>query len=209
MLSVGLLTAFSGGLWAAFQRHAGRLFGYAAVTELGISLLAISLPDRTLGLQIVFSMIFPRALAYGVWAMSLSVFRDAAGSLHYQSLQGLARQFPLATLGVFLSILSLSGVPLLAGFPARQMLWQELSAAGPWPALWMGLTGLGLWIASLRILAALSMSPENTDWESRETPIQRAMISLGLAALFLAGLFPQWVAPLLTNLPGLFSQISR
>ncbi|MDX9991194.1 MAG: proton-conducting transporter membrane subunit [Anaerolineales bacterium] len=209
LLSVGLLTAFSGGLWAAFQRHAGRLFGYAAVAELGISLLALSLPDRALGLQIVFSMIIPRALAYGVLAISLAVFQEAAGSLRYQSLQGLARHFPVATLGIFLSILSLSGVPLLAGFPVRQVLWQELSALGVGPALWLGLTSLGLWIAALRILATLTMAPENTEWESREAPLQRTMISIGLAALFLSGLFPQWAAPLLTNLPGLFSQISR
>jgi NADH-quinone oxidoreductase subunit N len=206
---VGLLTAISGGLWAAFQRHAGRLFGYAAVTEIGFSLVAVSLPDRMLGLEIIFFMIVPRALAYGTWAMSLAVLREAAPSLRYQSLQGLARQYPLATMGIFISLLSLSGVPLLASFPIRQILWQGLAAQEIQPAMWMGLASLGLWIASLRTLAVLSMSPDNTEWESRETPVQRVMITLGVAALFLAGLFPQWAAPLLVNLGGMFSQISR
>lgn len=206
---VGLLTAISGGLWAAFQRHAGRLFGYAAVTEIGFSLVAVSLPDRMLGLEIIFFMIVPRALAYGTWAMSLAVLRDAAINLRYQSLQGLARQYPLATMGIFISLLSLSGVPLLASFPIRQVLWQGLAAQGFQPAMWMGLASLGLWIASLRTLAVLSMSPGNTEWESRETPVQRVMIMFGVAALFLAGLFPQWAAPLLANLGGMFTQISR
>jgi NADH-quinone oxidoreductase subunit N len=98
--TVGLLTALSGGLWAAFERHAGRIFGYAAVVEIGLSLAAVSLPDRMLGLEIVFFMIVPRALAYGTWAMSLAVLRNAAPDLRYQSLQGLARQYPLAALGV-------------------------------------------------------------------------------------------------------------
>ena len=205
---IGLLTAVSGGVWAAFQRHAGRIFGYAAVTEIGLSLVAASLPDRLLGLQIIFYMIIPRALAYGTWAISLSVLREAADSLRYQSLQGLARQYPVATLGSFVSLLSLSGVPLLASFPVRQSLWQGLSVQGLMPAMWLGIASLGLWIASLRLLAVLSMAPENTEWQSRETPIQRAMIAVGLAALFLSGFFPQWAAPLLANVAGLFSQIS-
>jgi NADH-quinone oxidoreductase subunit N len=207
--TVGLLTALSGGLWAAFERHAGRIFGYAAVVEIGLSLAAVSLPDRMLGLEIVFFMIVPRALAYGTWAMSLAVLRNAAPDLRYQSLQGLARQYPLAALGVFISLFSLGGAPLLAVFPVRQALWEGLSAQGFLPALWMGLASLGLWIASLRCLAVLTMSPENSEWELRETPYQRVMIALGVAAMFVVGLLPQWAAPLLENLAGLFSQISR
>jgi len=206
---IGLLTALSGGVWAAFQRHAGRIFGYAAVAEIGFSLVAISLPDRMAGLQIVFFMIVPRALAYGTWAMSLSVLREAAEDLRYQSLQGLARRYPIATMGVFISILSLSGVPLLASFPVRQVLWQELAVQGLGLAAAMGLASLGLWIAALRSLAVLSMSAENIEWASQETPAQRVMIGLGLLALFAAGFFPQWAAPLLANLGSLFSQISR
>jgi NADH-quinone oxidoreductase subunit N len=206
---VGLLTALSGGFWAAFQRHAGRLLGFAAVTELGFSLAALSLPDRTVGLQIVFFMILPRVLAYGVWAMALSVLNDASDSLHYQSLQGFARKYPIATAGIFLSLFSLSGAPLLAGFPVRQALWQGLSALGFWPSFWMGLASLGLWIASLRILAVLVMGPETETWQFRETISQRVMIILGLVALFVSGLFPQWAMPLLASLPGLFPQIIR
>lgn len=206
---VGILTAFSGGLWAAFQRHAGRLLGYAAVSEMGFSLIAISLPDRMMGLQIVFFMILPRALAFGVWAMALSVLTGSAANLRYQSLQGLARRHPLAAMGLFFSLLSLSGAPLLASFPARQMLWGGLAAEGLAPALWMGLASLGLWIASLRILAVLTMAPENTEWQIGETLSQRIMLVLGMGLLFFSGVFPQWLAPLLVNLGSLFAQISR
>ncbi len=206
---IGLLTAFSGGVWAAFQRQAGRIFGYAAVTEIGLALAAVSLPDRLLGLQLVFAMIVPRALAYGTWAIALSVLRQSAPDLRYYSLQGLARRYPLATLGWFFSLLSLSGVPLLAGFPARQVLWQALATGGFLPALAVGLATLGLWIAGLRSLAVLTMSGEQDPWRSHETPFQRLLLGAGMTLLFLVGLFPQWAAPLLANLPGLFSQITR
>lgn len=206
---VGLLTALSGGVWAAFQRQAGRVFGYAAVAEIGFSLLAISLPDRMLGLEIVFFMIVPRALAYGTWAMSLSVLQQEAENLRYQSLQGLARRYPLATLGIFVAILSLSGVPLLASFPVRQVLWQGFASRELAPAVWMGLSNLGLWIAALRSLAVLTQAPENTPWTIQETRTQRIMIAVGVTAMFIVGLFPQWAAPLLANLGSLFTQISR
>lgn len=206
---IGLLTALSGGVSAAFQRQAGRIFGYAAVTELGLALAAVSLPDRLLGLQLVFAMIAPRALAYGTWAISLFILRQAAPDLRYSSLQGLARRYPLAALGWFFALLSLSGVPLLAGFPARQALWQALAAGGFFPALAVGLATSGLWISGLRSLAVLAMSGEQESWQVNETPFQRVLLLTGMALMFILGLFPQWAAPLLVNLPGLFGQVTR
>jgi NADH:ubiquinone oxidoreductase subunit 2 (subunit N) len=207
--TVGLLTAVSGGVWAAFQRHAGRVFGYAAVTEIGLALVAVSLPEKMIGLQIIFFLLVPRALAYGVWALSLSVLQQGAPSLRYNDLRGLARHYPLATLGLFLSILSLSGVPLFASFPVRQALWEQLARHGFLPALWMGLASLGLWIAALRSLAVLNLAAENTPWALQETMQQRALILLGLLSLLAVGIFPQWITPLLTNLSGMFEQIGR
>jgi NADH:ubiquinone oxidoreductase subunit 2 (subunit N) len=206
---VGLLMMVSAGVWVAFQRHIGRIFAYAAVAETGISLLAISLPDGQAGLQIMFYLLVPRALAFGVWMMSVSILKAQAPDLKFGSIQGLARQFPLASAGLVLSNLALAGTPLFASFPVRQALWEMLAAQSLPAALLFGLSSLGLWISSLRCLAVLTMAPERTLWVSNETWEQRLMIGFGLLGLLVFGLFPQWAQPFLTNLPSMFEHLGK
>ena len=206
---IGLLMVVSAGLWAAFQRHLGRIFAYAAVAETGLSLLALSLPDRQAGLQIVFYMLIPRALAYGVWTLSISAIKTRVPDLKFSSLQGLARQFPMASAGVVLSNLALAGTPLFASFPVRQALWEKLAAQSIPAALWFGLASLGLWMAALRSLAVLTMAPEHTPWLSVETWSQRVLIGIGLVSLLIIGLIPQWAQPFLANLPLMFEHLGK
>ncbi len=206
---VGLLMVVTSGVWAAFQRHLGRIFAYTAVAETGISLLAISLPDKQIGLQIIFYLLVPRALSLGIWAMSISIFKKQTPDLGFDSLRGMAREFPVATVGLVLASLALTGAPLMASFPIRQALWEQLAMFSFSSALWSGLANLGLWIGALRSLAALVAAPEGMPWKSQETWDQRLLIALGLLALFVFGLFPQWAQPLLANLPAMFEHLGK
>jgi len=61
----------------------------------------------------------------------------------------------------------------------------------------------------LRTLMALVQLPEDIPWNSNETWDQRLLIGLGLLGLFLLGLFPQWVQPLLSNLPAMFEHLGK
>ena len=206
---IGIITLVSAGIWAAFQRHLGRIFAYTAVAETSLSLLAMSLPDRQAGLQIAFYLLVPRALAYGVWTISITILKKHAHDLKFTDLRGLARKFPLASAGILLSNLALAGIPLLASFPVRQALWEKLAAQSTPTALWFGLATIGLWAAALRTLAVLTMAPEHTLWESNESWAQRLLIGIGMAGLLFLGLYPQWAQPFLANLPLMFTHLGK
>ncbi|MEJ5225419.1 MAG: proton-conducting transporter membrane subunit, partial [Anaerolineales bacterium] len=124
---VGLIMMVVGGGWAAFQRHLGRILGYAFIAETGVSLLALSLPDQRLGVQLIFWLILPRVIAMGVWAMAANVLRFRAASLGFADVRGLLRSLPVASAALVLASLSLQGVPLLSSFPVRQALWEQLA----------------------------------------------------------------------------------
>ena len=121
----------------------------------------------------------------------------------------MARSFPLATAGVVLSNLALAGTPLMANFPVRLVLWEQLAALSLPVALWFGIASLGLWIGALRSLAVLTMASAEVPWKSQETWEERLLIGLGLLALFVFGLFPQWMQLLLTNLPAMFEHLGK
>jgi NADH-quinone oxidoreductase subunit N len=206
---VGLLMLITAGLWAAFQRHLGRIFAYASVVETGMSLLAMSLPDRQVGLQIVFFLLVPRALAYGVWTMALSIIKANALDLKFSSVKGMARRLPLASIGVILANLALAGIPLFASFPVRQSLWEKLAAQSLPAASLFGFASLGLVVAALRSMAVLTMAPEQTLWQMTESWSQRVLILAGMASMLVLGLYPQWAQPFLASLPSMFELLGK
>lgn len=204
----GLLMVVTGGLWAAFQRHIGRIMAYGSVTETGFFLLALSL-DLRLGIPILFLLIPARALTLAVWSLSLTVIKDHAESLRFGAVRGLLRTLPFASAGLVLASLSTGAFPLLAGFPARLALWEELARVSLGAAVWMGIGIVGLLTSSVRSLAVLSMAEEYAGWEVRENWLQGIMLGLGMIGLFLLGLFPQIVQALLINLPAMFEHLGR
>jgi len=204
----GLLMVVTGGAWAAFQRHLGRMLGYAAITETGFSLLALSLAPQT-GIDLLFMLLIPRALGLAIWALSLSVLQAQVTPPRFGAVQGMARVYPLAAAGLILAHLSTAGFPLLAGFPIRLALWESLAHQSLSTAFWFLIGILGLLTGAIRTTAVLVMAPENTAWESRESRTQRILIGLGVMALFILGLFPQAVQPWLADLPAMFVHLGR
>ncbi|HMD81968.1 MAG TPA: hypothetical protein VKE92_11700, partial [Anaerolineales bacterium] len=71
----GLLMIVTGGLFAGFQRHLGRIMAYGVIAETGFSILALSL-DPKLGIPILFLLIPARALGQAVWSLSLTVIKN-------------------------------------------------------------------------------------------------------------------------------------
>ena len=206
--SVGLLMVVTGGLWAAFQRHLGRIMAYGAIAETGFSLLALSL-DSKLGIPILFLLIPARALGLAVWSLSLTVIKENVETMRFAAVRGMLRITPMAGAGMVLAALSTSAFPLLAGFPARLALWESLARVSISGALWMGIGIIGLLTSVFRSLAVISMAEEYTTWELRESPTQIFMLGLGMIGLFVLGLFPQTLQYFFSNLPAMFEHLGR
>ncbi|HSG43035.1 MAG TPA: proton-conducting transporter membrane subunit [Anaerolineales bacterium] len=204
----GIIMIVTGGLWAAFQTHIGRMMAYGSVAETGLSLLALSL-DLRLGISILFLLLPARALAFAVWSLSLTILKEHSDTMRFSSVRGMLRISPLASAGLIIASLSTSGFPLLAGFPARLALWDALSRGSFGTALWMGIGIVGLFVASFRMLAVLSMADEYTGWEVGEDWLQGIMLGLGVIGLFFLGVFPQSVQYILSSLPGMFEHLGR
>jgi len=204
----GLLMIVTGGLWAATQRHLGRIMAYSSIAETGFSILALSLDPR-IGIPILFLLIPARALGLAVWSLALTVIKDQAESLRFNAVRGMLRNIPFASTALILASLSTSAFPLLAGFPARLALWENLSHVSLTAALWLGIGIIGLLISSFRTMAVLSMAEEYTSWELSEDWLQSIMLGLGMIGLFILGLFPQFIQYFLADLPAMFDHLGR
>ncbi len=205
----GVLMVVTGGVWSAFQRHLGRIMAYAVVVETGYVILALGIRPSLNSTEVIFLHIIPRGVGLAVWALSLTILAQKSESLRFNSVQGIARAYPLASMGLVLANLSTAGFPLLAGFPPRLALWEGLAGHSVLTVFWLLIGVLGVLIGAVRSLAVLVMAPEKTPWAWNETWVQRIMLGVGVIGLFILGVFPQVVRPLLVNLPLIFTHLGQ
>lgn len=204
----GIFMVASGGVFAALQRHIGRMMGYAAIAETGLLMLAMGMQSAEI-VNVSFLLLIPRGLELAVWALALSIIKRKAPTLQFNEVQGLARSYPVATTAIILSHLSMTGFPLLAGFPPRLALWQELAGQSLPTSFWVFFGMLGLLFAATRTLAVFVMAGGNNVWKLSESWVQMTMLGLGMIGLFILGMFPQVLQPFLINLPALFNHLGQ
>ncbi len=204
----GVFMVASGGLFASQQKHIGRMMGYASIVETGLLLLAAGLRSNEV-VNVTFLLLTPRGLELAVWALAISIIKRKVYSLRFSEVRGLARSYPVAVTSIVLAHLSMAGFPLLAGFPSRAALWQELGGESLTISLWIFIGLLGLLIGAIRTLAVFVMAEENKAWELNESWVQMIMLGLGVIGLFILGIFPQVLQPFIANLPALFEHLGQ
>ncbi|MBN2549132.1 MAG: hypothetical protein JXB15_08245 [Anaerolineales bacterium] len=207
----GILMVVISGLWAAFERHLGRIFGFAILTQIGMALLAVSLgfsdQPGSPGLRIFFAQLLPQGIGIAVWALALSILRDHLQGVDplYRQVQGLAHRLPVTAGCLLLAIFSLAGLPLLANFPGNVALWSALIDESLSAAI-LSLFGCAmLFAAGLRTMAVLFTGLDEPSWKINEPAAPAMLMILGAAMLLILGLFPQWFIPMMSSLGQGFS----
>lgn len=115
---LALLTMLAGNLLALFQQNLKRLLGYSSIAHFGYLMVAIvvggSMAVETVGIYLI-TYLLTTLVAFGVVTMISSPFEgeDAAG-LHFY--RGLFWRRPWLAAVMTVSLLSLAGIPLTAGF---------------------------------------------------------------------------------------------
>lgn len=211
--SAGGLMVVVGGIGAAFQKHLGRLMGFAVMVEIGLSLLAIPAGAMANGsmpaLNIFFALLLPRGLALGVLGMALTSIKTCSQDLSFRAVRGMAQKLPIASSAVVLAYFSLAGFPLLAGFPVHLALWEKLAAQSSIVALAALVGCAGLLVGGLRMMAVLVMGSGEQTLQLAESWGERLLLVVGGTALFMVGLFPQWFFPVMFRLASAFTQTGQ
>jgi len=148
----GVLTLLAGGVLASLQTNVNRILAYMVLVETGYSILAIGLAGQG-GAEALALSLLPRALAYWQWSYTLSSIQQLAPEIDggFPSLRGLFTRLPFHSVSLIISLLGLLGLPALALFPAKRMIWN--SGAGLTfhytPLLSLALAAMALFILRL------------------------------------------------------------
>jgi NADH-quinone oxidoreductase subunit N len=186
----GIIMVASGGVWAAFQTKLSRLFSYAVIMETGFVLIGLSLRNQT-GLQFFTLSMFPRMIAFAVWSYSLAKIEHQKMESSLDGVKGLFKKAPWISLGLFVSMMSLTGIPLFAAFPFRLILIQSLTEQVGSITVWIFLGILGFLIATYRFGARIFQKPDTLEepWEGKYSSI---LMVISIAIIILIGIFPKF-----------------
>lgn len=129
LLAVGLITALMGAVLALSQRDLKAGLAYSTISQLGILVALISLPE---GHGITAALV--GILAHGLYKAALflvvGAVEHAAGTRQLDQLGGLRRAMPGWALVTTIAALSMAGIPPLLGFVAKETLL-EAALANP------------------------------------------------------------------------------
>lgn len=204
---IGTLMIALGGVFIAFQKNLGKAFGYGVIIENGFFLLAIGLTSQG-GLDWVSLLILPRTIAYWLWASCLAYIKTKYNTLEIDSLASLMYSHPFVGTGLIIAQVSIAGIPMLASFPVKRLIWFSAGQPELINSLWMFLGTIGLFILSLRVLIQfLHSDGPQTKWSYLESAGVIIPIILLVALIIIFGLLPQVLNSGVTTIMDAFPRI--
>lgn len=143
VLAVASITV--GNILALAQKNIKRLLAYSSIAQAGYILIGVAaLQSPAAQESAVASVVFYTAmytftnmLAFGI----VILFANATGSENIADMAGMSRRSPWLALGMTVAMLSLGGVPPMAGFFGKFFLFQTAVTAD---LVWLALVGV-LW----------------------------------------------------------------
>jgi NADH-quinone oxidoreductase subunit N len=132
------------GAAAAFvQRDLKRFLGWSAVSQTGFVLVPVASGASELHGSILYLAAYAAA-SLGVFAVVAAMAHDGREDPDMERLRGLARRRPWIAAGLALCLLSLAGLPLTGGFPAKVYVFLAAIDGGRG------------WLAAVAVVAALA-----------------------------------------------------
>ena len=196
LLVITILTLFIGNITALYQRSFKRMLAFSSISHAGYLLFAIV----ALGASSANS-VFVYATAYSIASIiafgSLILVSQQAGSDNFDSFNGLAKKNPFLAFVLTISMLSLAGIPLTAGFIGKFFMFSSaLSQYQVWLVVLAVINAIISIFYYFRVIVAMYFNTAETG--EVQIPAYYNFV-LGLSALItiLIGIYPTFISNLI------------
>ena len=188
---VATLTIVGGNLMALPQQNTKRLLAYSGIAHIGYMLVGVAAGSVAGTAMVLFYLV---AYVFGNMGAFLAVEAVARseGSEHVSAFRGLAQRSPLLALAMLLFLLSLGGIPFVAGFWAKLYVFWAAAQQGLY---WLVLVGAILTVVALfyYLLVARQMYIEApaTPARVRLEPTLALSLILCVLGVVILGVYPK------------------
>jgi NADH-quinone oxidoreductase subunit N len=151
LAAVAALSMVLGNLVAIVQGNVRRLLAYSAIAHAGYALLGVLAVSQPVNAAQGFAALVYYMATYGLTIIGafgvVSLVENGAGDARLSDFAGLSRRAPMVALFMMIFLLSLAGIPPLAGFFGKFYLFAAVLKADP---KHLGL----LWLVGLAVAAS-------------------------------------------------------
>ncbi|HEX3385081.1 MAG TPA: proton-conducting transporter membrane subunit, partial [Mucilaginibacter sp.] len=148
---IGIATMIVGNFAATMQNNVKRMLAYSSIGHTGFALMAIVtalIMPAGRGLPVLTFYLVAYAFAGTAAWMLATYFADAAGAEDMNGYKGLGFKYPLAGICFVIVLISLTGLPLTAGFYGKFLTFSAAYQAYE--------SGHDTWLLALMITGALT-----------------------------------------------------
>jgi len=185
-----------GNLAAIVQSSVRRLLAYSAIAHAGYALLALLANDRQTFPALMFYVITYALTTVGAFGV-VAVVEETTGSDSMSSFAGLSRRAPVVSVCMMVFMLSLAGIPPLAGFFGKFYVFTAALRADPQHLglLWLVVLAIGMSAVSLyyylKVLKQIFVVDPPAEASAVPVPVSSQVILALLALAVIAfGLAP-------------------
>lgn len=201
---VTVLTLVLGNLVAIPQKNIKRLLAFSGIAQAGyilLGLIAFSTDGVTAALFYLMIYVFCNLGAFGV----VIAFSQAGGGEQLEDYNGMWKRSPFLAAVMLISLLSLGGIPPLAGFVGKFLLFKAVMASG---YLWLVFVAFGMSLVSVYyyLLVAKAMYLKAPKEDTIIKVPMGMQITLLLTAIFtfILGIYPTPLVNLATKVAQTF-----
>ncbi len=200
---IAALTLILGNIVAISQTNIKRLLAYSSIAHAGYILMAVA----AAGTASVADMATQAALIYllayaftnlGAFAVALAIEKNDGSGTDLDDFRGLAKSRPVLAFAMAVFMLSLTGIPLTAGFIGKWLVFQATLESGLYTLAVIGvLTSVVSAFYYVRVIVNMYLDTDaEGDPAAGATPYVQWAVYIGVAGTILLGILPS----LVTNL---------
>jgi NADH-quinone oxidoreductase subunit N len=196
---LALVTMVVGNLAALAQTNLKRMLAYSSVAHAGYVLTALVAAPILAGEAMLFYLVAYAAVNLGAFGTLAALAREGREPLASRDVAGLAQRRPALAAALAVFLVSLTGIPVTAGFVGKFYLFNAAVSVG-WVGVTLALVGVVMSVVSayyyLRVVVAMYMrEPVGEDDWSPVSPAAALALAVSAALTLLLGI---WPAPLLS-----------
>jgi len=191
ILAVATMTL--GNLTALRQNDVKRMLAYSSIAHAGYILIAMTVGDRTLSSTVLYYLLVYSFMTIGAFAVIIILGRKDFPNTAIESYAGLAGRHPVIAAAMAVFLLSLAGVPPLAGFMGKFYVLTDAIRAGYY---WLAVIGvLNSVVAAyyyLRVIMYMYFKEPETEIGIPDISLGSTLaIAISVVAVFYLGIFPR------------------
>ena len=207
MIATAMLSMVYGNVVAIAQRNIKRLLAYSGIAQIGNILIGMAAGTRTGAESILFYLLTYLFANLGAFAVVIA-FSHATNSDELEDYSGLNRRSPFLAFAMLVFLLSLAGVPPLAGFIGKIYLFVAAIHERLYTLITVGLIAVVISMYYYLVVVKRMYINEPMDPTPIEVPAAlKAVIYVGLAGTFLLGIWPKPFMQFVVAATANFSQL--